>query len=120
MEIVMNHLKDVITQTGDSKHFTVKTITIHPDFIAQLGTNFTYQVQDDYISPEVPVEIEEEERVPNQEQEDVFNEVMEEIIHEIVESIELYPSSAEIIETEPESNNHQITQTNESNDLDWF
>jgi hypothetical protein len=125
MEIVMNHLKDVITQTGDSKHFTVKTITIHPDFIAQLGTNFTYQVQDDYISPEVPVEMEEEEKIPVPEIETIVDE--EELLEEAITRVEREDNKAILVEleeqiqaSEPESNNNQITQTNESNDLDWF
>jgi hypothetical protein len=125
MEIVMNHLKDVITQTGDSKHFTVKTITIHPDFIAQLGTNFTYQVQDDYISPEVPVEMEEEERVSVPEIETIVDE--EDLLEEAITRVERADNKAVLVEleeqiqaSEPVSNNNQITQTNESNDLDWF
>jgi hypothetical protein len=125
MEIVMNHLKDVITQTGDSKHFTVKTITIHPDFIAQLGTNFTYQVQDDYISPEVPVEMEEEEeRVSAPEIETIVDE--QDLLEEAIARVERAENKAVLVEleeqiqaSEPVSNNNQIT-TNESNDLDWF
>jgi hypothetical protein len=121
MEIVMNHLKEVITQTGDSKHFTVKTITIHPDFIAQLGTNFTYQVQDDYINPEVPVELEEEERASEQLIEIVNEEVDETqslMDHIVSDNFPTTPNEV-IIDLEPVSNNNQIT-TNESNDLDWF
>jgi hypothetical protein len=121
MEIVMNHLKEVITQTGDSKHFTVKTITIHPDFIAQLGTNFTYQVQDDYINPEVPVELEEEERASEQLIEIVNEEVDETqslMDHIVSDNFPATPNEV-IIDLEPVSNNNQIT-TNESNGLDWF
>jgi hypothetical protein len=125
MEIVMNHLNGIITQTGDSKHFTVKTITIHPDFIAQLGTNFTYQVQDDYISPEVPVEMEEEEeRVSAPEIETIVDE--QDLLEEAIARVERAENKAVLVEleeqiqaSEPVSNNNQIT-TNESNDLDWF
>ena len=119
LEIVMEYLSEHIQNTGDSKFFTVKTITVHPDHIAQLGSNYTYEVQADYVGPEIPIEHEEEERVPDLKEVDVFNEAMGEIIDEIEESLELHPLSAEVVELEPESNNHQIN-TNESNDIDWF
>jgi hypothetical protein len=140
LEIVMEYLSDEIKFRGDSRHFTVKTITVHPDYIAQLGSNYTYNVQDDYVGPELPIEFDEEERVAGSE-DDVLNEFIGEIIDEIEpifteeedkkigEMISLLeeesnalpaPPDEIIIDLEIISNNNQITQTNESTDIDWF
>jgi hypothetical protein len=136
----MEYLHSDIVNYGDSKYYTVKTISVDPQYIAQLGTNYTYSVQDDYVGPELPIEFDEEERVSGSE-DDVLNEFIGEIIDEIEpifteeedkkigemislleeESNELpAPPDEIIIETEPVSNNNQITQTNESTDIDWF
>lgn len=148
LEIVMEHLGQYIQNHGDQKYFTVKTITVHPDHIAQLGSNYTYTVQDDYVGPEMPIEFEEEERVAAPEMEAifteeeerinedvVFNEAIGEILDEIEESLELYPITEEelahdlygvdndnievTLKTELLPTNHQI-ETNESTDIDWF
>jgi hypothetical protein len=132
LEIVMEHLGQYIQNHGDQKYFTVKTITVHPDHIAQLGSNYTYTVQDDYVSPEMPVKFEEEERIN---EDVVFNEAIGEILDEIEESLELYPITEEelahdlygvdndnievTLKTELLPTNHQI-ETNESTDIDWF
>jgi hypothetical protein len=132
LEIVMENLSGEIQLRGDSKYFTVKTITVHPDYIAQLGSNYTYNVQDDYIGPEMPIEFDdEEERVAAPEMEAIFTEEEDEVMGEMIAVIgetelahDLYGVDNDNIEvtlkTELLSNNHQITQTNESNDIDWF
>lgn len=132
LEIVMEYLSDEIKFRGDSRHFTVKTITVHPDYIAQLGSNYTYNVQDDYIGPEMPIEFdEEEERVAAPEMEAIFTEEEDEAMGEMIAVIgetelahDLYGVDNDNIEvtlkTELLSNNHQITQTNEPTDIDWF
>ena len=132
LEIVMEHLSSEIQNRGDSKYFTVKTITVHPDYIVALGSNYTYTVQDDYVGPEMPIEFEEEEeRVAAPEMEAIFTEEEDEAMGEIIALIgetelahDLYGVDNDNIEvtleTELLSNNHQITQTNESTDIDWF
>jgi hypothetical protein len=108
LEIVMEYLSGDIQNAGDSKYFTVKTITVHPDHIAQLGSNYTYNVQDDFVGPELPIEFEEEEeRVAAPEIEAIFTE------EEISNDVEV------TLETELLPTNLQIT-TNESTDIDWF
>ena len=99
-------------------------------------------VTESSILPEREIESEEEERViaalymEQQEEDAAFNEVMEEIVDEIDESLKVYPITEEelahdlygvdndnievTLKTELLSNNHQITQTNESTDIDWF
>jgi len=132
LEIVMENLSGEIQLRGDSKYFTVKTITVHPDYIAQLGSNYTYNVQDDYVGPEMPIEFdEEEERVAAPEMEAIFTEEEDEAMGEMIAVIgetelahDLYGVDNDNIEvtlkTELLSNNHQITQTNEPTDIDWF
>jgi hypothetical protein len=136
LEILMEHLSSEIQNRGDSKYFTVKTITVHPDHIATLGSNYTYTVQDDYVGPEMPIEFEEEEERVADLEDDELNEFIGEIIDEIEESLEMHPITEEelahdlygvdndnievTLKTELLSNNHQITQTNESTDIDWF
>ena len=89
VEIVMDYLHSDIIQSGNSDYYTVKTISVNPDFIAQLGTNYTYQVQADYIGPEIPVEFdEEEERVATPEIETIF--IEEENKEVTVERINAY------------------------------
>ena len=131
IEIIMDHLSVDIQNTGNSKFFTVKTITVHPDYIEQLGSNYTYKVQDDYVGPEIPVEFdEEEERVAAPELEAIFTEEEDEAMGEMIAVIgetelahDLYGVDNDNIEvtlkTELLSNNHQ-TNTNESTDIDWF
>ena len=120
LEIVMEHLSSEIQNRGDSKYFTVKTITIHPDHIAQLGSNYTYSVQDDYVGPEMPIEFEEEEeRAATPEMEAIFTEEEDEVMGEMIAELDIEDTEV-TLETELLSNNHQITQTNEPTDIDWF
>ena len=128
----MEHLSHAIQHQGDQKYFTVKTITVHPDHIAQLGSNYTYEVQADYVGPEMPIEFDdEEERVAAPEMEAIFTEEEDEAMGEMIAVIgetelahDLYGVDNDNIEvtleTELLSNNHQITQTNEPTDIDWF
>jgi hypothetical protein len=120
IQIVMEYLHEDIVNGGNSKYYTVKTISVDPQYIAQLGTNYTYQVQDDYVGPEIPVEFdEEEERVAAPEMEAIFTEEEDETIGEMI--AELDNENIEVtLETELLPTNPQITQTNESNDLEWF
>jgi hypothetical protein len=133
LEIVMEHLSSEIQNRGDSKYFTVKTITVHPDHIASLGSNYTYSVQDDYVGPELPIEFDEEERVAGSEDivlnefigeiiddvEPIFTEEEDEAMGEMIAELDIEDTEV-TLETELLSNNHQITQTNESTDIDWF
>jgi hypothetical protein len=119
LEIIMEYLSKDIQNTGDSKYFTVKTITVHPDYIANLGSNYTYEVQKDYVPilVEKPITEEEIEEIPIQieavieEQESEFT-VEDSLEEEVVTNLDN-------ICDEPESNNNQI-KTNDTNDFDWF
>jgi len=119
LEIIMEYLSKDIQNTGDSKYFTVKTITVHPDYIANLGSNYTYEVQKDYVPTlvENPITEEEIEEIPIkieaviEEQESEFT-VEDTLEEEVVTNLDN-------ICDKPESNNNQI-KTNDTNDFDWF
>jgi hypothetical protein len=126
LEIVMEYLSADIQSMGDTKYFTVKTITVHPDHIGTLNHNYTYQVQEDYIAPELPVEshVEETEVIITEEDKDLeeaFTRIeRKELKSELIALEEENPvSESELNKTEEESNNNQIT-TNESTNIDWF
>lgn len=120
IEIIMEYLSKDIQNTGNSTYFTVKTITVHPDHIANLGSNYTYEVQKDYVPTlvEKPITEEEIDKIPiqieavieEQESEFTVEDTLEEEVEEVVE---------EELTIEPKSNNNQI-KTNDTNDFDWF
>ena len=124
LEIVMEHLSQTIANQGNSKYFSVKTITVQPDYIELLGSNYTYTVQEDYI-PEViislpdPVEIEEEVLEEELIEAAFINIERKELKSELIalEKEELVEKDLATYKQE-ESNNHQIT-TNDT-DIDWF
>jgi len=133
LEIVMEYLSGDIQNTGDSKYFTVKTITVHPDHIANLGSNYTYEVQTDYVGPEKDIDLDDEEERVSVQNEILISEEDDELLGEAFARLERKELKDELIaleeasndtevtlKTELLSNNHQITQTNESNDIDWF
>ena len=127
VEIIMDYLHNDIVNYGNSKFYTVKTISVDPQYIAQLGTNYTYNIQDDYVGPELPIEFDdEEERVAAPDMEAIFTEEEDEKIGEMIslieeETNELLVSPDEIIiDLEIIPTNPQTITTNESNDLDWF
>jgi hypothetical protein len=119
LEIIMEYLSKDIQNTGNSKYFTVKTITVHPDYIANLGSNYTYEVQKDYVPTlvENPITEEEIEEIPIQ-IEAVIEEQESEITVEDTLEEEVVTNLDNICD-KPESNNNQI-KTNDTNDFDWF
>ena len=125
LNILLDHSKQDIIDSGDHTYFKVKTITVDPEYLKEMNFNYEYQVQEEYTPYEIveddveeviPVGIEE---APESEfaVEDNFEvEVEAEVISEEVIAEEAVETPLEI---ESVSNNHQITQTNES-DIDWF
>jgi len=132
MDVLMNYYSDEIAGGGNSKHFKVKVITLSDELKAKLNINYIYQHVDDF-TPEV---LEEEKRVL------VDEEDLEELLDEDIETAlirlernelksELIALEEEIPEPEEElnnlekgpiaeSNNHQIAETNDTNDFEWF
>ena len=140
LNIFLDHSHQDILNRGDSRYFKVKTITLDEEILASLNTNYTYAtVYKDYV----PVEIEEE--VSDEDITDAFtmmerNELKEELIaleaKEDLEAVkeeiaseedvahQLYGVDNDNIEVsltpEPVSNNNQITETNDTDDFEWF
>ena len=128
----MNYYSDEIADGGNSKHFKVKVINLSDELRAKLNINYIYQHVDDF-TPEV---LEEEKRVL------VDEEDLEELLDEDIETAlirlernelksELIALEEEIPEPEEElnnlekgpieeTNNHQIAETNDTNDFEWF
>ena len=136
LNILLNHSHKDILDRGDSKYFKIKVITLEEEELANLNINYEYKtVNTDYV----PVEVEEE--VSDEDIEAALtmmerNELKSELIeleanlakgdleefkgHEISEEVITEEAIETPLELEVESNNHQITQTNEHNDIDWF
>ena len=136
LDILLNHSHEDILSRGNSRYFVIKVITLEEEELANLNSNYEYKtVNTDYV----PVEIEEE--VSDKDITDAFtmmerNELKSELIelesnlakgdleelkgHEISEEVIAEEAVETSLELESVSNNHQITQTNESTDFDWF
>lgn len=136
LDIFLNHSHQDVLNRGDTRYFKVKTITLDEEELANLNTNYTFAtVHKDYI----PVEIEEE--VSDEDIADAFtmmerNELKSELIEleeDLAEETLEEPKEPEIseeviteevietpLELEPVSNNNQITQTNDTDDFEWF
>jgi len=136
IEIVLKHLHERISNGGDSRYFSVKTITISPDYINLIDSNYTYEIISDYV-PEVspedlcsePAQEEDEDELieaafTNIERIELKTELIALEKEITISESELNKPEAAPLEVtadiEPESNNHQIKQTNESTDIDWF
>lgn len=132
IEIVLKYLHEVISNRGDSKYFSVKTVTVNPEYVNLINSNYTYELIPDYVPEVSPEELFSQ---PTQEEETAFisDEEEDELIEAAFTNIERTELKSELISLEeeitiseselnkpkPESNNHQI-DTNESTDIDWF
>ena len=136
LDILLNHSHEDILSRGNSRYFVIKVLTLEEEELVNLNTNYEYKtVNTDYV----PVEV--EEAIADEDITAAFtmmerNELKSELIeleanlakgyldenkgHEISEEVIVEEAIETPLELEVESNNHQITQTNESNDIDWF
>jgi len=126
IEIVLKHLHKRISAGGDSRYFHVKTVTVNPEYVNLIDSNYTYEIIPDYV-PEVSSEDLCSE--PAQEEDE------DELIEAAFTSIERKELKSELIALETENSNLNLegtdntleknlinTQinTNESTDIDWF
>ena len=133
IEIVLKYLHNKISYSGDSKYFSVKTITVNPEYVTLINSNYTYEIIPDYV-PEMSQEDLCSE--PAQEKE-VFisDEDEDELIEAAFTRIERTELKSELITLEAENSNLNLegtdstleknlinpqTNTNESTDIDWF
>lgn len=119
LDILLKYTSGDIQNRGNSKYFSVKNITVNPEFITQLNNNYEYRLEKEFI-PAVSEVIEEvvveEEEITKQEL-DILNqdlEIEEEILPDVIDDV-----IEEVLTIEAVSNNNQI-KTNESTDIDWF
>lgn len=56
LDVLINRYKDEISRGGSTSFFQVKTVTMSENILTLLNTNYTYQIQEDFI----PLETEEE------------------------------------------------------------
>jgi hypothetical protein len=126
LDIILNHCKDDIIRYGDHNYFKVKTISVDPQYLAEMNNNYEYNIQDEF-TPIVPEVQEVEEVIPVGEVEAPESEFAVEDNFEVISEEELahdlYGVDNDNIEVsltpEPESNNNHINTQDESN-IDWF
>ena len=148
LDILLSYAAKDIQMNGDSKYFTVKTISVKPDILAELNANYTYGIQEDYV-PTVE-EIAEVEELPAYEELEGpigpqgHADPVGELVAPGVDGIESVESEfavednfdisteegeeddTDVLEpgpisevSESQSNNNQI-KTNGPDDFDWF
>ena len=57
LDIILKMHGDKVKERGDSKYFTVKTISVEPELLAEMNDNYSFQVQEDYEVVASPREI---------------------------------------------------------------
>jgi hypothetical protein len=144
LNTLLSYIGNDVAATGDSSVFIMKHITLTPELLAEMNVNYSYQMQSEFevIVPEAEEEQDQVEEISDEDMSEAFsrmerNELKEELIaleakgdieenkgHLDSEDSNQQELAEEVIEVsltpEPVSNDHQITQTNESNDFDWF
>lgn len=102
LDLLFSYLGNEVARLGSTPTFSMKQITLNPELLAEMGVNYSYQLQEDYIPPVKTEDILIEEDVVNEGDfatEDNFElEGPEEEGHILEESIE-----ADIEEVELES-----------------
>jgi hypothetical protein len=134
IEIVLKHLHNRISNGGDSQYFSVKTVTINPEYVNLIDSNYTYDIISDYVPEVSPEDLCSE---PAQEEKIAFisDEDEDELIEAAFTRIERIELKSELITLEAENSNLNLegtdstleknlintqTNTNESTDIDWF
>lgn len=144
LDILLSYASKNIQNRGDSRYFTVKTISVVPDLLAELNSNYTYGVQEDFVHSAVEEIIEIKEPIIHEESksefaaEDNFEVASEkEVSHmlygvdnedieasftleeEEEDDTDILEPEVDFIISESELNNNQI-DTNDTNDFEWF
>jgi hypothetical protein len=142
LDILMKHYHNEIVQRGDTKYFTVKTITVSDEIHEILNQNYTYPVVDDYTpetEEEVLTELEVEESLPEEtvnteslniesvEEEPSFeltdvNVIEEPVIEteELLEDDEVLEETQDAVETIEEEIVEPKKEEEDESSIDWF
>ena len=126
IDSILKYCKDDIENTGNSKYFKVKEISLSSEILEKYNLNYQYEVQ-----PDIKLEVPEEELCSLVAQvEDIADEDIEtallrverkELKSELIALEEnLAKEDLTPVKEEEELNNNQIKETNGSNDFDWF
>jgi hypothetical protein len=119
IDSILKYCKDDIENTGNSKYFKVKEISLSSEILEKYNLNYQYEVQ-----PDIKLEVPEEELCSPVAQEEILVEAIEtelEVEEAVIDLIELEPKEhLEPVNEQEESNNNQINQTNDTDDFDWF
>lgn len=143
LDILLTYTSDDIQKRGDTKYFTVKTVSVNPEVLAELNSNYSYELQEDFVPTvaeipvveeaveEIPVQVEAVTEEPESEfaaednfeeevewpvEEPIFTEEQDEAIGEAMAAIE---EATVILEEKSVSNNNQI-EANGTDDFGWF
>lgn len=141
---LLRYIGGDIAGTGDTDHFKMKHITLSPELLMEMGVNYSYQIQPEYIPPVPDVEegLETEGHISEevvetdmeittlesfdeisgletnkQDFEDNKQDELEIVSEEVIDSNDTIETS---LAPESVSNNNQITQTDDSDDFEWF
>jgi hypothetical protein len=119
LDILLKYASEDIQNRGNSQYFSVKNITVNPEFITQLNHNYEYRLEKEFIPvvSEVIEEVVVEEEEMTIQELDILNQELD-IEEEILDDLATL-AIEEPLTIEPVSNNNQIN-TNESTDIDWF
>jgi hypothetical protein len=143
VDAIMKHYGQEIADQGGTKYFEVKSVTLNEEAAKLLNTNYVHETFPDFI-PEAVIEAEVPENLDDLEVlisstsgvAGVANdiEITDEDIEDSFTRIERNELKSELIALEAsnpvseselnkeleESNNHQITQTNDTDNFEWF
>ena len=130
VDLLLSYIGDDVVQNGQNEIFSMKYISLNPNLLSEMGMDYSYRMQEDYVS----VVNESEEtliEVTEVDMEEITTESFNEIsgletnkqdFEEVKQGEDEIINEAEetLITLEPESNNHQITEKDESDEFDWF
>jgi hypothetical protein len=140
VEAIMKHYGQEIADSGGTKYFEVKSVTLSEDAAKLLNTNYVHETFPDFI-PEVQENLEDlnnslgvagvatDIEISDEDIETAFtrierNELKSELIAleeaNLVSESELNEKSTEGTLEENESNNNQIKETNDTDSFEWF
>ena len=150
LDILLSHTSKDIQQSGDSRYFTVKTVSVKPEVLAELNSNYSYELQEDFVPTvaetpvvkevvkEIPVQVEAIAEEPESEfaaednfeeevewpvEEPIFTEEQEEEIEEAFARLERKELKSELIALEEQQVTPEPVSNNnqiETNGTDDF
>ena len=129
LNVLLDKYNEEVIGRNRTNVFQIKTVTIDPELLGILNTNYMYEITDNFIPVVKVIEpIEEviaqepeviEEPVSEFAAEDNFETSDDELVASI-ESVEIQESEEEVITPEIEVFTNQTNTTTNESDIDWF